>query len=225
MKNAHLRLAQVEYSVQSKNWSTRVQVWCDRLATEDSTTHMLSLFGNDSEMAAVSGAISSNSRLTAKLPDGSRLELFMGEKPTTYRGHLSIPGRTRPVRHVLCFSEALMQNGTAGSVTVLHNDDTLIWATVISFLGLPAMPEWAGAGVQMLRNTEKIREITGFNCSPVTVTTSREELLKWIGSQVKEKLLFLPDAEGPVIWPAYGINDLLSASVVEPDVPGIGIAA
>ena len=42
MKNAHLRLAQVEYSVQSKNWSTRVQVWCDRLATEDNTTHMLS---------------------------------------------------------------------------------------------------------------------------------------------------------------------------------------
>jgi len=124
MKNAHLRLAQVEYSVQSKNWSTRVQVWCDRLATEDSTTHMLSLFGNDSEMAAVSGAISINSRLTAKLPDGSRLELFMGEKPTTYRGHLSIPGRLRPVRHILCFSEALMQNGTAGSVTVLHNDDT-----------------------------------------------------------------------------------------------------
>jgi hypothetical protein len=48
MKNAHLRLAEVEYSVTSKNWSTRVQVWCDRLATEDYTTHMLSLFGNDS---------------------------------------------------------------------------------------------------------------------------------------------------------------------------------
>ena len=26
MKNAHLRLTQVEYSVQSKNWSTRVEV-------------------------------------------------------------------------------------------------------------------------------------------------------------------------------------------------------
>ena len=50
MKNAHLRLTQVEYSVQSKNWSTRVEVWCDRLATEDNTTHMLSIFGNDSEI-------------------------------------------------------------------------------------------------------------------------------------------------------------------------------
>jgi len=217
MKNAHLRLTQVEYSVQSKNWSTRVEVWCDRLATEDTTTHMLSIFGNDSEMAAVSGAISTNSRLTAKLPDGSKLELFMGQKPTTYRGHLSIPGRLRPVRHILCFSEALMQNGTNGSVTVLHNDDTLIWATVISFLGLPALPEWAGPGVQMLRNTEKIREIIGFNCSPITVTITREELLQWIGLQVAEKFLFLPEAAGPVIWPSYGIKDLLSASVIDED--------
>jgi hypothetical protein len=221
MNNAHLRLTEIEYSVQSKNWSTRVQVWCDRLATEGSTTHMLSLFGNDSEMAAVSGAISTGARLTAKLPDGTQLELHMGEKPTTYRGHLAIPGRQRPVRHTLCFSEALMLNGTAGFVTVLHNEDTLIWATVISFLGLPALPEWAGAGVQMLRDTEKIREITGFNCSPVTVTITREELLKWIGSQVKGKLLRFPDASGPIIWPAYGIKDLLSASVIEQDVPGI----
>ena len=222
MKNAHVRLAQVEYSVQSKNWSTRVQVWCDRLATEDNATHMLSIFGNDSEMAAVSGAISTNSRLTAKLPDGVRFELFMGEKPTTYRGHLSIPGRQRPVRHILCFSEALMQNGANGSVTVLHNDDTLIWASIISFLGLPALPEWAGAGVQMLRDTEKIQEITGFNCSPVTVTVDRKELLDWIGSQIKEKLLFLPDTAGPVIWPSYGINDLLFPSAVEENA---GIAA
>jgi hypothetical protein len=145
----------------------------------------------------------------------------MGEKPTTYRGHLSIPGRQRPVRHILCFSEALMQNGTNGSVTVLHNDDTLIWATVISFLGLPALPDWAGPGVQMLRNTEKIREIIGFNCSPVTVTITREELLKWIGSQVEKKYLSLPEVAGPTIWPVYGIKDLLSASVIELDVPGI----
>ena len=71
----------------------------------------------------------------------------------------------------------------------------------------------------MLRHTEKIQEITGFNCSPVTVT-DREELLRWIGSQVKEKLLFLPDAEGPVIWPSYGINVLLFSLTVE-EFPGI----
>jgi hypothetical protein len=111
-----------------------------------------------------------------------------------------------------------MQNGTNGSVTVLHNDDTLIWATVISFLGLPALPDWAEPGVQMLRDTEKIREIIGFNCSPVTVTITREELLQWIGLQVAEKMLFLPEAAGPVRWPSYGIKDLLSASVVEQDI-------
>jgi len=44
----------------------------------------------------------------------------------------------------------------------------------------------------MLRNTEKIREIIGFNCSPVTVTITREELLSWIGTQIAEKMLVLP---------------------------------
>ena len=47
------------------------------------------------------------------------------------------------------------------------------------------------------------------------MTVTREELLKWIGLQVEEKLLTSPGSCGPIIWPAYGIKDLLSASVVE----------
>jgi hypothetical protein len=221
MKNAHLRLAQVEYLAVSKNWSTRVKTYCDRLATDDDggLTHMLSLFGNDSEMAAISGAISTGQRLTAELPDGEILKLYMGERATSYRGHLLIPGHKRPVRHMLCFSSKLMVNGGDGSVTVLHNDDTLIWASVISFLGLPAMPEWSGPGVQMLRNTEKITHITGFNCSPVTVTVTREDLLSWIGSEVKGGLLTVPEKSGPVFWPSYGLSDILTPPMVAEEEP------
>jgi len=159
---------------------------------------MLSHFGNHSEMATISAAIGTGAMLTATLPDGSQHMLHMGEKPTTYRGYLSIPGRQRPVRHMLAFSQFLMLNGTAGTVTVLHNDDTLIWATVVSFLGLPAAPERAGAGVQMLRDADKINVIKGFNCSPVVVTTTREELLASIGTQVSSGLLSLPEADSPV---------------------------
>jgi len=115
----------------------------------------------------------------------------MGQKPTTYRGHLSIPGRLRPVRHILCFSEALMQNGTNGSVTVLHNDDTLIWASVISFLGLPALPEWAGPGVQMLRNTEKIRRSSD-SIAPCHGDHHARGVVAVDWMQVAEKFLFSP---------------------------------
>jgi hypothetical protein len=222
MNNAHLRLAQVEYSATSKNWSTRVQVWCDRLATNEGNTLLLSLFGNDSEMATISAAIGTGSMLTAKLPDGSQHMLHMGDKATTYRGYLPIPGRQRPVRHMLAFSESLMLNGSAGTVTVLHNDDTLIWATVVSFLGLPAAPEWAGAGVQMLRDADKIKVIQGFNCSPVVVTATRDEVLAWIGTQVTSGLLSLPEADGPVFWPQYGIREMLSGFERQDDE---GIAA
>jgi hypothetical protein len=93
MKNAHLRLAQVEYSASTKNWSTRVQVWCDRFATNDGYTQLMSVFGNDSEMAPLSAAIGTGAQLTAILPDGVTHRIYMGEKPTTYRGYLPIPGR------------------------------------------------------------------------------------------------------------------------------------
>ena len=210
MKNAHLRLAQVQYSMSTKNWSTRVQVWCDRFATNDGNTQMLSVFGNDSEMATISAAIGTGAQLTATLPDGATLNLCMGDKSTTYRGYLPIPGRNRPVRHMLAFSKKLMLNGTEGSVTVLHDDEELIWASVVSFLGLPASPEWADAGVHMLRSTDKIKAIDGFNCSPVVVTTTRDEVMAWIGSQVKLGMLDLPKCDGPVQWRQYGIHDLLS---------------
>ena len=51
------------------------------------------------------------------------------------------------------------------------------------------------------------------------MTITREELLKWIGSQVEKKYLSLPEVAGPTIWPVYGIKDLLSASVIEPECP------
>jgi hypothetical protein len=210
MKNAHLRLAQVEYSQTSKNWSTRVQVWCDRLATNDSNTLLLSLFGNDSEIATISAAVGVGAMMTATLPDGTKHVLNMGDRATTYRGYLPIPGQQRPVRHMLAFSQSLMVNGSAGTVTVLHNDDTLIWASVVSFLGLPAIPEWAGAGVQMLRDADKIKIIDGFNCSPVVVTATRDELLAWIGTQVASGVFSLPEADGPVFWDQYGISEMLS---------------
>jgi hypothetical protein len=62
-------------------------------------------------------------------------------------------------------------------------------STVISFLGLPATREWADAGVRMLSQTGKIEQMTGFNCTPVAVKVAREELLAWIGEQVRDGAL------------------------------------
>ncbi len=212
MQNAHLRMATIEYESFSKSFTTRVQLHCDRLAHEKGHAHMLSVFGNDAEVAAVAAAISSGAKLHAKLPDGTQASLQLGEKPATFRGQISIPSRTRPLRHLLAFSETVTRNGADGSVFVLHNDAPLIWASVISFLGLPATPEWASRGLEMLRDKKLIRELKGFRCTPVIVTVSREDLLAWIGDEIRASNFCLPAANGPVKWPPFDVQDLLFKS-------------
>lgn len=215
MNNAHQRMGIVEYHVTTKTYSTRVQAFCDRFAMDASQTHMLSIFGNDAEIAAISAAVSTGAALTAMLPDGTSKQLLLGDDVTNYRGHIQLSGRKRPIRHLLSFSKALMQNGMDGKVYLLYNDPDLIWATVISFLGLPATPEWAQAGVRMLSQTGKIEQMTGFNCSPVAVKVAREELLAWIGEQIRSGSLDFPAKSGPIQWPRYGVQNLVPPPVEE----------
>jgi hypothetical protein len=208
MQNAHLRIGKVEYKAESKSFSTRVQAFCDRFVLDGSHCLMLSYFGNDAEIAAISAAISSNTSLTLMLPDGSERRVALGEKIVNYRGSIQIPGHPRPVRHVLSFAQDMLQNGMEGKVFLLNDDPRLIWATVISFLGLPATPEWAEAGVKMLRSREKFKELEGLNCSPAVISIAREELLSWIGEQIKMGTLPFPETAGPVQWPRYQVTDL-----------------
>ena len=208
MRNAHLRIGSVEYSVSTKKIATRVKAFCDRFAMDESQAHMLSVFGNDTEIAAISAGLSIGASLTVTLPNGSKHYLSMGDKVTTYRGHIQLPGRPRPVRRLLAFSKPIMENGQNGSVYLLERDPMLIWATTISLLGLPATPAWSVQGVQWLTESGKVEEMSGFNCSPVKVTIGREELLQWIGDGVRKKKLPFPEKLGPIIWPRYGLKHL-----------------
>jgi hypothetical protein len=210
MKNAHLRLAQVEFQMATKRSTTSVRVWCDRLITDEDRGLLLSIFGNESEMSAIAGAVGLGSSLTAFLPTGERIAFRMGDKAISSRGFLSMPSHRRPIRHTLYFAQALYDQASGGSITVMRNDDDLIWATIVSSLGLPATPQWASSAVEMLRESGKIKTLDGFRCSPTRITVNREEMLQWIGQQVAAKKLLLPTEEGPIVWPRYELRDLLT---------------
>lgn len=209
MKNAHTRIGGIELSVERKATYTRVRAFFDRFAKEGTQTHMVSLFGNDAEIAAFSAGIATGIPLTATTPDGEEYTLNLGEKPVTYRGHIQIPGRPKPVRHLLALSQSLLQNGMDGKVYLLESDPNLMWTTIVSFLGLPATPEWATEGVRWLSESGKIKEMQGHRCSPVVVTANREELLAWIGEGVRSARLPFPKENGPIIWPRYSLADIL----------------
>lgn len=223
MENAHTRIGIIEFSVSRKKTSTRVRAYFDRFAKElNGPAHMVSLFGNDSEISAFSAAIISGVVLTAQTPNGEYHTLNFEEKAVTYKGHIQLPGRRRPLRHLLVSSRAILQNGTEGRVYMLNQEPGLVWGTIVSYLGLPAVPEWADAAIRWLRDSGKMVAMEGHQCSPFYVETSREEMLEWIGYNVKEKHLPFPEYDGPIFWPHYGMESIVSLGTLDHEIEEAG---
>jgi hypothetical protein len=228
MKNAHTRIGTIEFTLNRKKTSTRVRAYFDRFAkNKDGLAHMVSLFGNDSEISAFVAAILSDVPLIAQTPDGQSHTLCFGEKAATYKGHIQIPGRQRPLRHLLAFSRAILENGTQGKVYMLNQDPCLVWSTIVSYLGLPAVPEWAEAAIQWLKSSGKVVDMEGYQCEPFAVATTREEMLDWIGYNVKTKALPFPEYDGPIFWPHYGLESIVAPVAIgdEREDAGDGLKA
>jgi hypothetical protein len=215
MENAHTRIGIIEFSVERKKTSTRVRAYFDSFAMDNDQAHMVSIFGNDSEISAFAAAILTEVPLTAITPDGKYHVLRFGEKAATYKGHIQIAGRPRPLRHLLAFSRAILQNGSEGSVYLLNQDPGLVWSTIVSYLGLPGVPEWADAAIRWLKRSGKMAEMKGYQCEPLAISTTREEMLEWIGSNVKSGNLPFPEYDGPIFWPQYGLENIVSPVKLE----------
>jgi hypothetical protein len=53
VENAHLRLGLLEYVRNTEKASTRIRLRVDRYIGEDQQAHLLSVFGNDSDVGAI----------------------------------------------------------------------------------------------------------------------------------------------------------------------------
>jgi len=140
MENAHLRLGLLEYVRFAEKISTRIRLRVDRYMGEDRQAHLLSVFGNDSDVGAITAAVHEKATFTLTFPDGSLKEVTLGEHASCYKGTVSLPGRKHPVRHLLAVSQELHTNGSGGRTLLMRYRREEAWATVVSFLGLPADP-------------------------------------------------------------------------------------
>ncbi len=123
MENAHLRLGQLEFRQSTDKISTTLRVHCDCYMGEEEQGLLLSIFGGDTEIAAISAAVAGNSAFSLKFPgeDGeTSLCVRMGENAANMRGTILIPGMSHPVRHLVVVSQALRQNGIDGSTYLLN---------------------------------------------------------------------------------------------------------
>ena len=209
MENAHLRLGLLEYVRITEKASTRIRLRVDRYMGEDGQAHLLSVFGNDSDVGAITAAVHEKATFSLTFLDGRTQDVTLGEHASCYKGAVTLPGRKHPVRHLLAVSQELHTNGTAGKTLLLRYRREEAWATLVSFLGLPADPTWADHVLGIVERKKRIEEIDGIGCEPVLISATTEEILEWIGDGVRSQVLNFPEQQGPVIWPRYSIDVLL----------------
>jgi hypothetical protein len=209
MQNAHLRLGLLEYQRFTEKISSRVRVRVDRYIGEDSKAHLLSVFGNDSDIGAITAAIHEKATFTLTFPDGSDRQVSLGEHASCYKGTVSLRDRRHPVRHLLAVSEELHINGGVGRTILLRYKRDEAWATLVSFLGLPAEPSWADHVLGVVEKNDRIKDLDGIGCQPVLVSVTTEEALKWVGEGLRSNALSFPEGNGAISWPQFSLSHAL----------------
>ena len=209
MENAHLRLGLLEYVRFPDKASTRIRLRIDRYMGEDRQAHVFSVFGNDSDVGAITAAVHEKASFTLTFPDGTIKEVTLGEHASCYKGAVTLPARRHPVRHLLAISQEIHNNGTAGRTLLLRYRRDEAWATLVSLLGVPAEPAWADHVMGVLEEKKRIEEIDGIGCEPVRIHATTEEMLQWIGEGLRSGSLKFPTGVGPIKWPLFSVTELL----------------
>jgi hypothetical protein len=203
MQNAHLRLGLLEYHRITEKTSTRIRVRASSYIGEDEQAHLISVFGNDSDIGAITAAVHEKANFTLTFPDGAIKEITLGEHASCYRSSVILPGRKHPVRHLVAISEQLHANGSAGRTILSRKSPNEAWAWLSTFLGLPAVPEWAKHICGTLEAEGRFQSLHGIGCEPVLVAATADEMLAWISSALKSSEIAFPEENGPIKWPKH----------------------
>lgn len=200
MENAHLRMGLLEYERYTEKIATRIRVRVSHYIGDDDEAHLLSVFGNDSDIGAITAAVYEQAQFRLTFPRGDSQEVSLGEGAVCYRGSISIPGGDRPVRHMLALSEELRGLKSLSRTLVLRPEPSEVWAALVHGFGLPGLPQWAEAVIQMLRENGRIASVDSIGCSAAVINATCEELMEWMAVGVRRGEFTFPKSNGPVRW-------------------------
>jgi hypothetical protein len=200
MENAHLRMGLLEYERYTEKIATRIRVRVSHYIGDDDEAHLLSVFGNDSDVGAITAAVYEQARFRLTFPDGEMQEISLGEGAICSRGSISIPGRKQSVRHMIALSEELRGMKSLSRTFVPRVEPTEVWTALVHRFGLPGLPEWAEPMTRILENERRVEPVDSIGCSAAVITATCEEVLGWMEVAVRLGELSFPDSNGPVRW-------------------------
>ena len=198
MKNAHERFGFAEFEKKLRDTTTRIRLTADCFIGEraesspPSVGHLLAAVGSDVEVAALWAAILGEEPIRVGGQDLKPYMVQFGERPAVYRGTLTVPGRRRPVRHLVVVSTQFRAEGDQARIIAKSNSSDLILRAVANLHGLPLLFDWSEWFCARLQRAGRIRPLSGLNCAPVAIQGTKNEFLEWIGAALRDGQIQIP---------------------------------
>ncbi|HEY1679207.1 MAG TPA: hypothetical protein VGG04_15935 [Candidatus Sulfotelmatobacter sp.] len=218
MKNAHLRFGWLTYVKSTEKTTTSIKLRLDRFVGEVSPdpprqakAHLISVIGGDTQIAAVSAAVSLGDRFMVEGPGVQPIRVCLERNAQCFKGSVQLRGRKRPLRHLIALSEefaATSVSASSGRTVLASSQNGFIWASIAHTHGIPGMPDWADWFAGELKTRRAIVPALGIGCEPVIVTGQKEEFLDWLSWGVESEASRLPGESGSIRWPRFNLADL-----------------
>jgi hypothetical protein len=223
MTNAHLRFGWLTYVKMTEKTTTNVRLRLDRFIGEMSPdpprqarAHLISVVGGDTQISAVSAAISLGERFMVEGPGLAPTRVCLERNAQCLKGAVQLPGRKKPLRHLIGISEeftnASVSSNTARTLLVDASAE-FVWASLARIHGLPGVPEWATWFYGQLERRRAITPALGIGCRPVLIKGDKEEFLLWLGRGIQSGQLTIPVENGPIRWSHSRLSQIFQQHV------------
>ena len=202
MKNAHERFGQLAYVRRTEKTTTNIRVLLDAFVGEaERKAHLVSVVGGDVEIGALAAAFANGDAFTVIDPAGKETIVMLGEKPLCFRGSIMVPGRKRPLRHLVGCSQELADATADRKLLLVSEDEAFIWSSLVRHYGLPAIPEWGQWIIARLKTLKRIQPLPGFGYQGIAVKATRKQLLALLSKGLRSRQLPFPTQNAAVEWP------------------------
>ena len=214
MKNAHLRFGWLTYIRMTDKTTTHIKLRLDRFIGEvlpdpprQAKAHLISVIGSDTQIAAISAAVSMTERFVVEGPEVVPIRVCLDRNAQHWKGAVQLPGRKKPLRHLIGMSEEFASISSSTPRTLLADASAeFVWASLAQIHGLPGVPEWASWLYGQFERHQAIQPILGIGCDPVLVKGDKEQFLSWLGRGVEGGIINIPSESGSIHWPRTSLS-------------------
>jgi len=171
--------------------------------------HLISVVGGDTQISAISAAISMTERFMVDGPDVQPTRVCLERNAQCFKGSIQVPGRKKPLRHLIAMSEEFASgnmSSNTGKTLLAGSDHAFVWASIAQIYGIPGVPEWATWFREELKTHHALSQVLGIGCDPVAVRGTKEQFLDWLSWGVESEAIRFPAVTGSIQWPSVDLE-------------------